>query len=61
MIYEWLGIELVEVQIAHRAISYLGHLGRYDDSRWEVQLLGAALADRPGRAEPSGQRLHLRQ
>ena len=30
----WLGIDLVEVMIAKRTMSYLGHIGRYLDERW---------------------------
>eukprot|EP00972_Heterocapsa_arctica_P076580 11296813-Heterocapsa_arctica.AAC.1 len=60
-LYGWLGLDLVEVMVAKRTMSYLGHLGRYRDDRWEVQMLGAELGAWKGTAGPGARRLTLRQ
>ena len=40
-LHEWTGVEMVEVYIMRRTLKYLSSFARYDDDRWEVQMLGA--------------------
>eukprot|EP00959_Pyramimonas_sp_CCMP1952_P186565 3901011-Pyramimonas_sp.AAC.1 len=61
VIYGWFGLNLIETQIIIRALSYLGHLGRYSRERWEVGMLGAELRDGPGTLEPDRRRITLRR
>ena len=40
-LYEWTGVEMLEVYIMRRTLSYLSSLAKYGNDRWEVQMLGA--------------------
>ena len=40
-LYDWTGVGMLEVYITRRTLSYLSSLAKYDDDRWEVQMLGA--------------------
>ena len=40
-LYEWTGVEMLEVYITCRTQRYFSSLAKYDDDRWEVQMLGA--------------------
>ena len=40
-LYDWTGDELLEVCIMRRTLGYLSSLAKYDNDRWEVQMLGA--------------------
>ena len=59
-LYDWTGVEMLEVYITRRTLRYLSSLAKYDDDRWEVQMLGA---DFEARREDKrgGSKLTLRQ
>ena len=59
-LYDWTGVEMLEVYITHRTLRYLSSLAKYDDDRWEVQMLGADVEARSD-GKRSGRRLTLRQ
>ena len=40
-LYDWTGVEVLEVYITLRTLRYLSSLAKYDDDRWEVQMLDA--------------------
>ena len=59
-LYDWTGFEMLEVYITRRTLRYLSSLAKFDDDRWEVQMLGA---DFEARSEDKrgGRKLTLRQ
>ena len=59
-LYDWTGVEMLEVYIMRRNLSYLSSLAKYDNDRWEVQMLGAEFEARSG-DKRGGRKLTLRQ
>ena len=59
-LYDWTGVEMLEVYIMRRTLSYLSSLAKYDNDRWEVQMLGAEFEARND-GKRDGRRLTLRQ
>ena len=59
-LYDWTGVEMLEVYIMRRTLSYLSSLAKYDNDRWEVQMLGAEFEARSG-DKRGGRKLTLRQ
>ena len=59
-LYDWTGVELLEVYITRRTLKYLSSLAKYDNDRWEVQMLGAEFEARND-GKRDGRRLTLRQ
>ena len=59
-LYDWTGVEMLEVYITRRTLRYLSSLAKYDDDRSEVQTMGA---DFEARREDKrgGRKLTLRQ
>ena len=47
-LYDWTGVEMLEVHIMRRTLSCLSSLAKYDNDRWEVQMLGAEFEARSG-------------
>ena len=59
-LYEWTGVEMMEVYMARRTLNYVSSLARYDKDRWEIQMLGAEFEARND-GKRDGRRLTLRQ
>ena len=59
-LYDWTGVEMLEVYIMRRTLSYLSSLAKYDNDRWEVQMLGAEFEARM-EDKRGGRKLTLRQ
>ena len=59
-LYDWTGVEMLEVYIMRRTFSYLTTLAKFDNDRWEVRMLGAEFEARSG-DKRGGRKLTLRQ
>ena len=57
---EWTGVQMVEVYIARKTLTFLGTLARYDEDRWEVQMLGAEVEAR-NEGKTSQRQMTMRQ
>ena len=45
----WIAIGPVAVIVVRETVAYNGHLGRYEEERWEVKFLGAERTLQPER------------
>ena len=59
-LYEWTGVEMMEVYVTQRTLNYLSSLAKYDNDRWEIQILGAEF-DARSDGKRDGRRVTLRQ